>query len=50
MVQSHNQTPIVSNLKKCGIDGTLGMDVESGSTKIWKNAAKGYDDVAARTM
>jgi hypothetical protein len=31
------------------IDGTLGMDGESGSTKIWKNAAKGYDDVAART-
>src|SRR5215831_9793763 len=36
ILQSHNQTPIVSNLKKCGIDGTLGMDGLSGSTRIWK--------------
>lgn len=49
VIQGHNQTPIVSNARKCDIDGTLGMDGQSGSTKIWKNTVKGYDDVAFRT-
>ena len=49
MVQSHYQIPIVSNPKKFDIDGTPGMDGQSGSTKIWIKTVKGYDDVGART-
>src|SRR5882672_12480215 len=48
IVQVRNQKPIVSNPKKFDIDGTPGMVGQSGSTRIWRNTAKGFDDAGAR--
>src|SRR2546426_603761 len=47
-IQVRNQKPIVSNPKKFDIDGIPGMVGQSGSTRIWRNTAKGFDDAGAR--
>src|SRR3989442_13218178 len=50
VVQVRNQKPIVSNPKKFDIDGTPGMVGQSGSTRIWRNTANGFDYDGARIM